>query len=366
MLANTTNTMTYFTVGPTQLYPTAKSHARLAITDDLLSLSHTSDFFIDIYRRLTLQLKKLFAIPETYQIFFAGSSTESMHTIIASCAEKYTTHLIVGGFSEKFYKAAIDLGKEATAIKLDWRMPIQLSNLSLSSSTELIAITENETSLGVNIDLSDLSAVKTERPDVIIAVDIVSSAPYVALDYSNVDIAFFSSHKGFGLPAGLGIMIVSESAIEKARKLRSKGVVIGGHHSILNLAEKAETFRTPETPNVLAIYLLQKITADLIDKGIDNVRSETRKKAELIYAYFDNHRRYRPLIRGSQRSLTTIVIDVKGNARYVTEQLEKQGYAVSKGYRPNEDNYIRIANFPAHTLEDTKGLIAAFDKIEIL
>ena len=69
------------------------------------------------------------------------------------------------------------------------------------------------------IPAENIHKVAKQYPDKLIAVDAVSSAPYGDLDYRLLDIVFFSVQKLFGLPAGLGILIVSPRAIEKSEQL---------------------------------------------------------------------------------------------------------------------------------------------------
>jgi len=168
-----------------------------------------------------------------------------------------------------------------------------------------------------------------------------------------------------GLPAGLGILISNDASIEKARYLSKKGISIGGHHSLVSLAEKEATFKTPATPNVFNVFLLKKVTADLLTAGLEPIRNETKIKAQLIYAYFDEHPLYRPLIQGPYRSQTTPVIKVAGNADSIATALSEKGYIVSKGYRPYEEDHIRIANFPAHTIPHIEALLEAMDGVTV-
>jgi phosphoserine aminotransferase len=353
----------YFTVGPSQLYPTVPKHTLNALEEDVFSTSHTSEFFIETYKSLTENLRKLFDIPSTHHVFFTGSSTESMHSIISSTVAEKSVHLITGGFSKKFYQAALDLHKKPQAIELAWDEQIDFKNLAIPSGAELLCITENDTSIGMQIPLKPFQQIKKANPSLLIAVDVVSSVPFVEIDYSYIDMAFFSVHKGLGLPAGLGILIANDAAIEKARQLSAKGISIGGHHSLVSLADKEATFKTPETPNVFSIYLLEKVTTDLLEQGIEVTRKETRAKADLIYEYFDAHAVYKPLIQGEYRSQTTPVISMPGKADEIAAALARQGLIVSKGYRPFEKDHLRIANFPAQNIDHIQRLIVAFDEV---
>jgi phosphoserine aminotransferase len=353
----------YFTVGPSQLYTTVPTYIANALENDIFSVSHTGIFFTELYKKLSLNLRELFHIPPTHHIFFTGSSTESMESIIENTVEKSSHHLITGGFSKKFFKIASDLQKNPQTIDLPWEKEFDMNTITIPHNAELLCITENDTSIGLQIPLERFKEIKKDNPSLLIAVDIVSSMPSVAIDYSYIDIAFFSVQKGFGLPAGLGILIVNDAAIEKAQSLLHKGISIGSHRSFLSLHEKEKIYKTPETPNVFNIFLLEKVTSDLLAIGIETIRQETEVKANLLYSYFDKHPIYKPLINGSFRSKTTIAIDVKGDSENIVNELNKRGYILSKGYRPYEKDHLRIANFPAHTVKDVENLLKTIDSI---
>ncbi len=358
----------YFTLGPTQLYPTVTSHIQQAIKDEILSISHRGKKFIDIYQDLSHNLRELLNIPSTHHIFFTGNSIESMERIIANTVEEKSLHVMTGEFSERFYQIALDLNKKPVMFHMPKDKKFDFSELEIPKATEAICITENETGIGFQIPLDGFKEIKRKHPNILLIADIVSSAPFAPVDYSYIDIAFFSVQKGFGLPAGLGVMIVSDAAINKTYSLVKKNIPIGNKEfSFITHAESEKKLLAPipyGTPNVFDIYLLNKVANDFHTVGLDKLREDAIIKSKLLYDYFDNESRYKPLINGPYRSLTTIVIDVAGKAEIIASSLAKKGYIVSKGYRQYGNNHIRIANFPAHSIADVEELIETLKVIE--
>ncbi len=177
--------------------------------------------------------------------------------------------------------------------------------------------------------------------------------PYANLDFSVIDSLYFSVQKGFGVPAGLGVWIYNQKMIEKAKTLQTKGKSVGTYHSLLELDKYAQDNQTPETPNVLAIYVLGKVAEAMNKKGIDIIRRETDYKAELLYHTLEQCKFLSPFItEKSQRSKTVIVANVeKGTSSDVIAFLEKKGIIIGKGYGNFKDSQIRIANFPTHSKE---------------
>ncbi len=348
----------FFTPGPTALYPTSTSFFQQGLKEDIGSISHRSSQFQEIYQSLTQGLQKLLNIPSDYHVFIVGSGTEAMERAVQNCVEKYSFHFINGSFSKRFYTTAQELGKKPASYEAPFGESFQFQEVVIPKQTELICFTHNETSTGVTIPVKEISAVAKKYPDMLITVDIVSSAPYVDLAYQLLDVVFFSVQKGFGVPAGLGIMIVSPRAMKKAEKLVKKGISTGSYHGFLSLLKFATKFQTPETPPVLEMYVLDKVIEDMLETGIKKIRKETEEKAKLLYSFLDGSDFFAALVKEpSYRSQTVIVADVtkaKGDVRKI---LADKGLIVGSGYGETKKTHIRIANFPAHSLKDVRKLI---------
>ena len=65
----------------------------------------------------------------------------------------------------------------------------------------------------------------------------------------------------------------------------------------------------------------------------------------------------------SDRSQTTLVMNVNKNPEVLLNKLNEKGFVLSNGYKDYKDSQIRIGNFPMHTIEDVKNLIKAFKSI---
>lgn len=352
------NKKIYLTPGPTELYPEVKKFIADAIDKDICCLSHRSQQFMDIYKHTFDNLKQLLNIPDNFHMLFVSSATECMDVILRGCVKEYSFHFVNGGFSKRFFNIANELEKKARKIDVPYGESFpNINDIDIPGTPELIAITQNETSTGVAIQSDYIASIKKRFPDSILAVDIVTAAPYMKLDYSNIDASFFSVQKGFGMPSGLGVLFVNEKVIERSGKLRSEKIHIGGFHNMIWLHENAIKFQTSETPNVLGIYLIGKVAEHLNNYGVDKMRKETEEKAKLLYNFFDNSE-FKPFVRNKQdRSQTVIVIDTP-NPKEIKDKLAKQGYIIGSGYGDYLNSQIRIANFPMHKIEWMEGIIS--------
>ncbi|HMQ69082.1 MAG TPA: aminotransferase class V-fold PLP-dependent enzyme [Ignavibacteria bacterium] len=349
---------TFFTPGPTELYPEVGHYLQQAVKENVCSINHRSKEFIEIYKHTHHSLKKLLNIPDNYAIFFLNSATECMDRIIQNCVENTSFHFINGAFAERFCKTSAELHKKIEKIEVEYGKGFNFKEIIFFSYPELFCITQNETSTGVAIEPEEIYGLRKKFPEALIAVDIVTSAPYVNIDFDKIDCAFFSVQKGFGLPAGLGVLMVNFKCIEKAIYLKSKNVSIGSYHNFLSLYENAVKYQTTETPNVIGIYLLGKVCEDMLKRGIKNIRTETEEKSELLYDFFDNHKTLKPFVNNpADRSKTIINIVTGKEQAMIKKNLSDHGIIVGSGYGSLKESQIRIANFPMHKIEDVKKII---------
>jgi phosphoserine aminotransferase len=345
-----------FTPGPSQLYFTVEDHVRKAFREGIPTLSHRSKSFEAISKETTEGLRALLTIPADYHIVFTGSATEIWERIIQNLVEEHSHHLVNGAFSKKFYEVAEQLGKKPSKTEVKSGDGFE-STISIPSS-ELIAVTHNETSTGVSLPMDILKNLKTKYPQALIAVDAVSSLPFPDIDYSIIDSAFFSVQKGFGLPAGLGVWIVNNRCLAKAELLLSKGISIGSYHSLPSLVANAQKNQTPETPNVLGIYLLGKVVQDILRRGIQIIRKETEYKSAILYQTLNTNPYLKPFVQQeSWRSKTVLVAESGNHTEKITRHLIAKGMQPGEGYGPARTHQLRFANFPAHSKEQYEMLV---------
>ncbi|MCA6074775.1 aminotransferase class V-fold PLP-dependent enzyme [Fulvivirga sedimenti] len=347
----------YFTPGPSQLYFTVQEHLRRALREDIPSISHRSTKFQNIYAEAVDNISALLNLPSGYKILFTASATEAWERIIQNLVERESFHLVNGAFSARFHEISQQLGRTALSAEAAEGSVVEMSSLLIPESTELIAITHNETSTGARQPEKDVESIRKAFPNQLIALDVVSSVPDAEINYNHVDTAYFSVQKAFGLPAGLGVWIVNDRCIEKSAQLQESGTITGSYHSISAMLEKAVKNQTPETPNVLGIYLLGRVAGDMLEKGLDQIRRETAYKSAMLYHTYENHPRLRAFVTNpEQRSRTTTVAHVDSGSPELISYLSSRGFIVGSGYGKYKSDHIRIANFPTHSKEQIEML----------
>ncbi len=334
----------FLTPGPAELYFTVADHMKQAIKDQIPSISHRSRAFEEIFASTQSQLRKLLELPESTRIYFTASATEVWERITQELILKHSHHYVMGAFGQKFHEAAGQWNRTATAVYENFE------NTHVPPEADLIAITQNETSTGMCFPIEQLEALRA-KTGAIIALDGVSALPGIPLPWHLVDTAYFSVQKAFGLPAGLGAWLLNERALERAL-IRSNPTLHSHYHDVASLEKFWQKNQTPETPNVLAIYLLGKVAEDLNRRGARIVQSETTFKSTLIYDVLDRHQFLRPAVSSSAyRSKTTIVVQSDMHSQAIRSEFAAKGLIVGSGYGARKTDQIRIANFPAHAKE---------------
>ncbi len=347
---------TYFTPGPSGLYYTVEQHLKQALRSGIMSITHRGSEFKRIYKEVDTNLREILELPDNYSILFTNSATEVWDLSAESLVENKSVHFVNGAFSEKFYNVVNNSDKEALLIQSDWGTFPEI-DFNLVKQADHIAITHNETSTGVSTPLETIYKIRKENPDAIISIDAVSSLPYLAIDYSKIDALYVSVQKCFGLPAGLGVWLVNDRCIAKAKEIAKSSVGLTSYHNLLALAKQANYFQTVSTPNVLNIYLLAQVTSDMLQRGIKLIRSETKYKAAIFYKMLDAHKKIEPFVENkSLRSDTIIVINSNEFTSDIIAFLADKKLIIGSGYGKMKDTQVRIANFPTHSKEQFEML----------
>lgn len=352
----------FFTTGPSALYFTVEQHLKTALQNQIPSIPHRSKEFSQIYRQAEEGLRDLVGLPDDYVLFFTSSATEVWERMLQSAVTRESLHLVNGSFSLRFYQIAKKLQYQAIPVEVSSGEVVSIQNLPDDATPELIGVTHSETSAGTQQPVDDLKQLRKKYPQALITVDAVSSFPVVDLPFEAIDSVYFSVQKCFGLPAGLGCWLVNQRFIEKARQIAPTGKT--SYHGIDSYLEKHKKFQTPATPNVLSIYLLSRVIGDMLMKGLDRIRMESKYKSAILYHLLESRQSIRPFVsEPAWRSETVIVGDAGAQTGPILEQLASKSLIVGSGYGQFKEQHIRIANFPTHSKEQVEMLVDLLDRL---
>jgi phosphoserine aminotransferase len=350
--------MISFYPGPSRVHDGVPNYVKDAYQKGILSINHRSAEFMEISKKTVLLLREKLNVPRNYQVFFTSSATECWEIIAQSLIKNNSYHFYNGAFGEKWYDYTRRLRRQAKGIPFlmdDALDPKKMGNIKKDS---VLCITQNETSNGTQVAPATIRSIKRNNPDCIVAVDATSSMGGITLDFRTADVWYASVQKCFGLPAGLGVLICSPRAIQRAKDIGERQ----HYNSLLFMADMMMKWQTSYTPNVLGIYLLQRVLEK--SKPIDRVHKKTVERYNQWMTLLCERKEVAPLIKNkSVQSFTVIPVNA---SQEITSQLKaeakKKGMLLGEGYGAWKLNTFRIANFPALKKKEHKKLMHFMEK----
>ncbi|MCX2738861.1 aminotransferase class V-fold PLP-dependent enzyme [Pontibacter anaerobius] len=344
--------MLNFYPGPSKVYPEVRTYLVDAYDEGILNTPHRGEQFVQMSRTVVNSIKRKLNIPQDYYIFFASSATECWEILTQSLTRHKSYHIYNGSFGEKWFEYAQKLRPASEGFKFDINEPMPVSDLQISSDTELICFTQNETSNGTQVSPTTILNLHNRFRDTLIAVDATSSMAGLNLKLIKADIWFASVQKCFGLPPGLAVMACSPRSIFRAKKMAERD----HYNSLVPMYEKMLNYQTTHTPNELNIYLLKRMLEDRpFIKGIEQHLTD---RAQDLYTFFEQFADFKPLIENEEvRSKT--VITLVGNDKLVEDAKKRalhHNIRLGNGYGIWARNTFRIANFPAIEDEEYEEL----------
>ena len=347
--------MLTFFPGPSQVYAETGQYLQDAFQSGILSVSHRSDAFNKLSEETIKLLRLKLAIPESYTILYTSSATESWEIIAQSLTKIQSAHYSSGSFGDKWFQYAQSIHPASRKFSLSLSEEMDAEYLDLNAEDEIIGITQNETSNGSQINFETIASLRGAYPEKLLALDCTSSMAGINLPFVLGDIWFASVQKCFGLPAGLGLLILSPKAVERAKEIGDKKY----YNSVLTMLEQIEKFQTSCTPNVLGIYLLNRVLKD--SPGIDKTDALLRKRMANYMSAIEVEG-LKPLISNSKLRSTT-VLAVEADPELIDgikAEAKATGILLGAGYGKWKPNTFRIANFPAYTDAQVDQLIRFF------
>lgn len=352
--------MVSFYPGPSRVYSQIPEYVREAYDQGILGINHRSDTFAELMQSLKSLFHEKMDLPENYRVVFTSSATECWEIIAQSLLQTKSVHFYNGAFGAKWHQYTQHLINEAEPFAFNKEMVLNTTKASISKETELIAITHNETANGTTVHPDIIKSFKNAYPQCLVAVDATSSMGGVHLPFSYADIWYASVQKCFGLPAGLGVMILSPNAIGRALSYAEN------HHynSLAFILDNHSKNQTHYTPNILNIYCLKRVLEQRPSiKEIDRQTHNRNHKWESLLeskSAFDFHIK-NPVVR----SPTVITMEGEPEAiEDVQKQAWQQGYLLGKGYGDLRDTTFRIANFPALEDSEVDGLMQFLEQYQ--
>ena len=179
----------------------------------------------DLTMELFIGIKKVLRTDKGHVMFFPGSGTGAWEAAITNTLNPGDKVLMAryGHFSTLWVDMAQRLGLNVEIIDIAWGAGVPVNEISrrlgsdAKDEIKAVFVTRNETSTGVTSDIAAVRRALDENfHDALLFVDGVSSIGSLdfRMDEWEVDLVVAGSQKGLMLPAGLGILGVSEKAVQ--------------------------------------------------------------------------------------------------------------------------------------------------------
>ena len=321
-----------FSAGPAALPQSVLERAQAELLDwrgsgmSVMEVSHRGADFIECAAHAEATLRGLLGVPEQYKVLFlAGGATMQFAAVPLNLTAPGDTvdYVITGSWGQKAKSeaeryATVHVAADAAATRYTAIPP--RDRWQLSPHAAYVHYTPNETIHGVEFhEIPDVGTVP-------LVADMSSTILSRPLDVSRFGVIYAGAQKNIG-PAGLGLVIVREDLIGRARR-ETPGVL-----DYKTMAESDSMWNTPPT---FAWYLAGLVFDWLEEQGgLAAVEAVNGRKAAKLYEFIDGSSFYANTVERSCRSRMNVpftLADASLDQRFLREAASV-GLTNLKGHR---------------------------------
>jgi phosphoserine aminotransferase len=356
-----------FGSGPSKVRP-----AQLAALDTAapgyLGTSHRQKPVKSVVGRLRAGLVDLFALPDGYEVVMGNGGTTCFWDIATFCLiERRSQHLSFGEFSSKFAAAAAaapHLGDPQVITAEPGSHPQPVA----ADDVDLYALTHNETSTGVAMDIRRPAGTPSPaQGGGIVAVDATSAAGGMRVDPDQFDAYYFAPQKCFAADGGLWVALLSPAALDRVARITGDGRWVPAFFDLAIAIDNARQDQTYNTPALATLLLMaEQVDWMLAGGGLEWAAGRSDRSAEILYTWAEQSDFATPFVgKPSERSHVVGTIDFVDavDAQTVAKVLRANGIVDTEPYRKLGRNQLRIAMFPAIDPEDVAALCACINHV---
>ncbi|MBL8751449.1 MAG: alanine--glyoxylate aminotransferase family protein [Planctomycetes bacterium] len=347
-----------FIPGPTEV----DEELRRILAEPLIG--HREERFVAVVRDVCTRLCDLYLTKEP-AAFETCPATALMEAGIRNFVPRgaRSLHLVCGAFSERWQQIASACGRTAEPLTVPLGRahdPDALrARLRNGPPVAAVAITHNETATGVLEPLRDLAhVVRTEAPDALVLVDVVTSVGGAELRFDDwgLDFAFAGTQKCLALPPGLCTYTASGRALRRAATVDERGFLLDLPRAIAETND-GKTLATPCVPLVFALQRqLERVAAEGLPAR--QARHLAMRDTTLAWAASRGMRAF--VADPAHRSPTVSCIDAAGqDVDAMSKRAAGGGFKIDKGYGTLRGVAFRIGHMGDHTVDRVRALLAA-------
>ncbi|VEI57359.1 phosphoserine aminotransferase [Pasteurella multocida] len=341
-----------FSAGPAMIPSEVLAQAQAEFTNwqnqhtSVMEVSHRGKLFMELASQSVQDFRKLYRIPDNYQILFLQGGARGQFAAIPMNLLKENgkaLYLTSGHWSATAAKEARLFGEIDEINILEQNDELKVGKLDFSDIAEqydYVHYCPNETISGVEIfDVPNVG-------NAVLVADMSSNILSREIDISKFGLIYAGAQKNLG-PAGITLVIVREDLIGHARKSTP---------TIWNYEVQKNADSMINTPPTFAWYLCALVFKYLLSiGGLPEVQKRNQAKAELLYQYLDQSDFYRNPVAKQNRSLMNVTFTTGNdelNAKFVAEATAAglhalKGHKVLGGMRASIYNAMPIQGVEA-------------------
>ena len=283
-----------FGCGPSKVRP-EQIDALVAAQGTVLGTSHRKPAVKNLVGSVRSGLTNLFGLPDGWEIVLGnGGSTVFWDVATFGLIRERSQHLVFGEFSSKFAEAAAaapHLGDPTVIASDTGTHPAATAE----DGVDLYALTHNETSTGVAMDLR--RPVGTSADDALVAVDATSAAGGLRWDPAEVDVYYFAPQKCFGSDGGLWLAACSPAAVDRIRAIGGSDRWRPASLDLLIALDNSVQNQTYNTPALATLVMLDAQLRWMNDNGgLDFAADRSATSAATLYGWADAHQLATPFV----------------------------------------------------------------------
>jgi phosphoserine aminotransferase len=350
-----------FGCGPSKVRP-EQALALARANSSVLGSSHRQPPVRNLVGSIFSGLAELFELPDGWQMVLGnGGSTTFWDVATFGLIADRSQHYVFGEFSSKFADAAArapHVGDPAIVRSEPGSHP---AIEPAADGVDVVALTHNETSTGV--------AMQLRRPagDALVVVDATSAAGGLLWSPSEVDVYYFGPQKCFASDGGLWLAACSPAAVEQIHAIKASGRWMPASLDLSIALDNALLNQAYNTPALATLVLLHEQLQWMLENGgLEWCFQRCSTSSTHLYDWATATAYTTPFVKDpAQRSAVvgTIDLDEAVRADDVNAALRANGIVDTDGYHKLGRNQLRIGMFPAVEPDDVAMLTSCIDYV---
>ncbi|MER1959379.1 MAG: 3-phosphoserine/phosphohydroxythreonine transaminase [Solibacillus sp.] len=310
-----------FNAGPSALPLEVLQKAQAELVDfkgtgmSVMELSHRSATFEAVHNEAIARLRKLYEIPENYEVLFLQGGASLQFTMIPMnflAQGQKASYIQTGAWSEKAFKEAKFFGtpvEAASTKENNYKNIPALSDITVDEDAAYVHLTSNNTIFGTQWKTFPTT-------DIPLIADMSSDILSKKVDISKFAMIYAGAQKNLG-PSGVTVVIARKDLLETANT---------DIPTMLQYATHVKNNSLYNTPPTFGIYMLGEVLKWVEEQGgLETIEKRNEEKAKYIYDTIDNSNGfYYGHATEDSRSLMNITF------RVADEELEKKFLAEAK------------------------------------